>query len=118
MRQGVFVYLSGPITANHGRSVEQNVANAVQFYWRLLRAGIPAFCPHLSGAFPSAFEIDYETWIAYDLAVIDRCTHVLMLPHWEQSAGAMRERAYAEARGIPVAANDSELLHMLAEVPR
>lgn len=114
MRKDVFVYLSGPITAKHGRSVEQNVADAAEFYWKLLRAGIPAFCPHLSGLFPTAFSIDYETWIAYDFAIIDRCTHVLMLPRWETSDGAKRERDYATERGIPVAHTDAELLAMVA----
>lgn len=109
MRRDVFVYLSGPITAKHGRTVEQNVADAVAAYLDCMRAGVPAFCPHLSGAFPSAFEIDYETWIDYDLAVIDRCTHVVMLPRWETSSGAVREKAYAESIGKPVVFSPAEL---------
>lgn len=103
MRSDIFVYVSGPITAKGGFSVEENVAAAVKVYLSLLRRGIPTFCPHLSGAFPSAFsDVDYETWLAYDLAVISRCTHVLLMPRWEQSAGAIRERAYAESIGVPV----------------
>lgn len=97
-----FVYLSGPITAKHGYSVEENVVSALRIYLACLRANIPAFCPHLSGAFPSAFDVDYETWLAYDFAVIARCSHVLMLPRWEQSAGAVRERDYAEGLGVPI----------------
>jgi hypothetical protein len=102
MNTNVFVYLSGPITAKHGYSVEENVAAAVKIYLECLRQGIPTFCPHLSGAFPSAFDVDYETWLAYDFAVIDRCSHVVMLPRWKSSTGAQRERAYAEARGLPI----------------
>lgn len=114
MKRDVFVYLSGPITAKHGYSVEQNVASAVKVYLRCLRLGIPAFCPHLSGAFPSAFEIDYETWLAYDFAVIDRCTHVVMLPRWQSSAGAVREREYAQQRGIPCFASLDEFTSIAA----
>lgn len=102
MRLDAFVYLSGPITATPERSIEQHVASAVDVYWQLLRRGVPAFCPHLSAAFPTAFLIPYEEWMAYDLIVIGRCTHVLMLPGWETSRGAARERTYAQEIGIPV----------------
>lgn len=103
MRSDVFLYLSGPITAKHGYSVEENVAAALKIYLDCLRRGLPAFCPHLSGGFPSAFsDVDYETWLAYDFAVIDRCTHVVLLPRWGHSSGAVREADYARQRGIPL----------------
>lgn len=98
MRNDLFVYLSGPITAKHGRSVEDNVALAIKAYWQCLKAGIPAFCPHLSAAFPSAHsDVPYEAWLSYDFAVIDRCTDIVMLDHWSQSEGAVRELDYARA---------------------
>lgn len=103
MRTDLFVYLSGPMTAKHGYTIEENVAAGVRWYLDCLRRGIPAFCPHLSGAFPSAWTaLPWESWLAYDFAVIDRCTHVLMLPRWEQSAGAVKEFEYATAIGKPV----------------
>ena len=103
MRRDVFVYISGPMTAKHGYTVEENVAAGLRAYLDCLKRGIPAFCPHLGGAFPSAWsEVDWATWLEYDLAVIDRCTHVLMMPRWETSAGAVKERAYAELKGVPV----------------
>jgi hypothetical protein len=114
--QNAFVYISGPITAKNGRTVEQNVFEALHVYLRLLKAGIPAFCPHLSAAFPSGWtDVDYETWMAYDFAVIDRCTHVLMLPTWEGSAGARRELDYANAKRIPVLFSEADLLNALKE---
>lgn len=111
MRRDVFVYLSGPITAKDGVSVEENVAAALRVFLECINAGIPAFCPQLTGAFPSAHaDVDYEAWMAYDFAVIDRCTHMLMLPRWQYSDGAKREMAYAHARGIPVATSLAQLL--------
>lgn len=105
-----FVYLSGPITAKHGYSIEENVAAAVRVYLDCLKAGIPTFCPHLSAAFPSAHaDVPYEAWMDYDFAVIDRCTHVLMLPRWAASAGAVREMEYAKAKGIPAFFSLAEL---------
>ena len=106
----MFVYISGPMTAKHGFMVEENVAAGVRVFLECLRRGIPAFCPHLSGAFPSAWaDINWETWLNYDLAVIDRCTHVLMMPRWQTSAGAKKEYEYAIAIGKPVIASLDEL---------
>jgi hypothetical protein len=102
VRSGVLVYLAGPITAKDGVSVEQNVASALAVYFDCVRRGIPAFCPQLTAAFPSAFAIDYETWMAYDFAVLDRCTHLLLLPRWDTSAGAQREMVRAAERKLPI----------------
>lgn len=103
MHRDVFLYLSGPITAKHGRSIEENVARAVDVYLRCLHLGLPAFCPHLSAIFPSAhLSVAYQVWMEYDFAVIDRCTHVVTLPHWEQSTGAVQEVEYARRWKIPV----------------
>jgi hypothetical protein len=107
----VFVYLSGPMTAKEGYLVEENVTAGLRAYLACLRAGVPAFSPHIGGAFPSAWaEIPWETWLAYDYAVIDRCTHVVMLPRWESSRGAIAERAYAIQQQIPVVDSLDEFL--------
>lgn len=102
MKSGVLVYLSGPITATEGYSVADNVASALAVFLECTRLGMPSICVQLGAAFPAAFAIDYETWMAYDFAVIDRCTHMLMLPRWETSSGAKREADYAHRIGLPV----------------
>ena len=110
MRRDLFVYISGPMTAKDGRTVEQNVADGVAAYLDCIRRGIPAFSPHLCGGFPSAWSaVPWETWLDYDYAVIDRCTHVLMMPRWETSAGAVEECRYARERGVPVVFSVDEL---------
>jgi len=111
MRRDVFVYLSGPITAVNGWTIERNIRAASMVYYDLLNRGIPAFCPHSSAFDPRAFaDVPYDVWLEYDCAVIDRCTHLLMLPRWEQSQGAMREKAYAEAHGKRIILSHIELL--------
>lgn len=111
MRADRFVYISGPMTANAERSIEANVAAGFRVYCDLLKAGIPAFCPHLSGIFPTAWSLlTHAEWIAYDKAVIDRCTHVLMMPGWMSSKGARIEYRYALRAGKPVVFSIQELI--------
>lgn len=103
MKKSVLVYISGPMTAKDGRTMEQNTADGVAVYLELLRRGIPAFSPHLSGAFPSAWTaMSHQEWIEYDYAIIDRCTHLLMMARWETSTGAKLEFEYAMDRRTPV----------------
>lgn len=89
MNRDVLVYISGPMTAKDGYTIEENTAAGVRVYLDLLRRGLPAFSPHLSGAFPSAWSaLSHADWLAYDFAIIDRCSHVPMMPRWESSVGA------------------------------
>jgi hypothetical protein len=114
VRRDVFVYLSGPITPKNGRTAERNAADALAVHLRLVKDGIPSFCPHLCGMFPSAWtDVSYDQWMAYDLAVLDRCTHVLMLDGWRESAGADLEVRYAVDRGMPIAFSEDELYQLL-----
>ena len=107
VRRDLFVYLSGPMTAAHGYRVEDNVAAGLRVFFDCVARGIPAFSPHLSGAFPS--NISWAHWLKYDCAVIDRCTHVLLLPRWETSTCARVERDYARTIGTPVITSLEEL---------
>ena len=113
MRSDVFVYISGPITAKDGYIVEENVAVGVRTFLDLIQLGIPAYSPQMTAAFPSAFNISWERWMEYDYAVIRRCTHMLMLPRWVWSKGAIREKEYAKSIGLPIAYSIDDLLKML-----
>lgn len=65
MNKDVLVYISGPMTAKDGYTIEENTAAGVRVYLDLLRRGIPAFSPHLSGAFPSAWSaLSHAEWLA------------------------------------------------------
>lgn len=114
MKTNVLVYISGPMTANDGRTIEQNTADGVAVFLDLLQRGIPAFSPHLSGAFPSAWTaLTHQQWIDYDFAIIDRCTHMLMMPRWKKSKGASLEFEYAMDRRTPIAFSVEELVEQL-----
>jgi hypothetical protein len=113
MMRREYVYLSGPISARNGYSLEANVAAALDVYLECLRLGILAFCPHLIAGYPSHLGIPYDVWMEVDLATIDRCTALLMLDRWDTSPGAIREKAYAESKGLPVYFTVAELDHAL-----
>lgn len=104
MRSGILVYISGPITPKNGRTLEENVAAGVEVYRFLLLRGIPAILPHFNCLLPDRGEfLHYDQWMAYDYRLLDRCTHILMMPGWEQSAGACLELAYARGPARPLA---------------
>ena len=109
VQRDLFVYLSGPITAAYGYSVKDNVAAGLRVFFACVARGIPAYSPYASVALQSARDIPWAQWLAVDYAVIDRCTHVLMLPRWETSAGAVAERAYATQIGKPILTSLEEL---------
>lgn len=104
MRKDVLVYISGPMTANGQRTIEEHTAAGVKAFLTIMQHGVPAFCPHLCGGYPSVWTaLTHEEWVQYDLAIIDRCTHMVMIGDWRESKGAMREYDYAIGKGLPVA---------------
>lgn len=113
MNKNVLVYLSGPITPKEDWFPEDNVLQAFKVHMQLVKLGIPNICVHLVGAFPSAWHIDWRTWLDFDLALIERCTHMLMLERWQASSGAVEERERALELRIPVAYSVVELLQMV-----
>lgn len=118
MRRDVLVYLSGPMTqyADDGPTIEQNLAAAIAEHHRLLRAGVPNICPHLSGLAPSAWTaLTPEQWLDYDEVIINHCTHMLMLPHWQLSKGARHEWQYAVSRRMPVAHTMLDLMGLIID---
>lgn len=101
------LYLSGPYAAAYGRSVDANVAVAARFAVAAWRAGWAALCPHLNTwGFEHFADLSHRDWVTGDLAFLERMTPgrdaVLMLPHWEQSAGATLERAMARLCGLTI----------------
>lgn len=95
----MLLYLSGPITPRNGYTFEQNREVIEPIFFECIRMGIPAFAPHFQ---PQGAMIGYETWMEYDFAVLKRCTHILMCPRWQESPGALRERAFAISAGIQI----------------
>lgn len=95
------LYISGPYSPGNGRTVAQNIAVARAHAVAAARKGWMPFTPHLNTAHfeEDCPEISNDDWIEGDLAILRLLPRahaaVLMLPGWEQSAGARLERDWA-----------------------
>jgi len=99
-------YISGPYRADDIEGIQDNIYRARKVAVELWRMGYAVITPHLNtanfpgevGDNPSRHNIDY---IRGDLEIIfrlDRCKGdcVVMLPGWENSIGAKKEKQVAE----------------------
>lgn len=95
------VYLSGPITGLSEPEYTRLFARAEQHY---LTAGYEVVNPvELGKALllknPGA---SYEDFMSVDLEALRSCTAIALLVGWEDSPGALREKAEAERRGLEI----------------
>jgi NTP pyrophosphatase (non-canonical NTP hydrolase) len=93
-------YVAGPLTGSG--SLPSNVRRAIDAAERLRRGGLIPFVPHLFAttwevAYP---DLDYEDWMALDLAWLDVCDVLVRLAG--PSKGADREERRARELGIPI----------------
>jgi len=92
-------YLAGPYRG----AVRHNIREAEYWAAECAKRGIFFFCPHLNSAFMSegAYpDAPAEFWLEMDKLIVAKCERVLMLPAWEDSAGAKEENALATRRAI------------------
>jgi hypothetical protein len=105
----IVVYLAGPYTGpTHDHrsylAIERHIMQAREAAAWCVQQGYGFFCPHLHSAHFECITPDAppEYWYALDLRFLPVCDAVLLLPGWEQSQGALREKAEAERLGLPV----------------
>lgn len=99
----MLVYVAGPYTAKDGRSVDDNIEAARAVAVKLWEKGHAVICPHQNTA---NFELDckatYEDYLRGDLVMLARCDAIVMVEGWEDSAGAVKELAFARDVDMPV----------------
>jgi hypothetical protein len=108
------IYIAGPISKG---DLCENINQANRAFRVLALAGLSPLVPHWSAfsggamvaptsgavfamASAAGCDLPHETWIAIDLAFVERSDAVLRLPG--ESKGADMEVEHARARGIPV----------------
>ena len=88
------IYISGPISGLPDGNRPAFAEMAVT--WR--SKGWEVVNPH--DPFTADAEESWEGYMRKDLAALLTCTHIVMLPEWEQSRGAQLEKLVADAVGI------------------
>jgi hypothetical protein len=96
------VYLAGPMTPAAGRTLQQNIDQAVTTLRYLTQRRIAAICPQLTAAVQTLDDVPYEDWMACDFVLLRACRAMLVLPGWDTSAGTKREIVAAGDAGVPV----------------
>jgi len=93
----------------------KNIETARDVAVHLWQMGAAVICPHANTSFFDGSCPD-ERWLGGDLELLARCDGVVMLPGWEQSAGAVGEWQAAQNHGLQVFYwKDGESIHRLQE---
>lgn len=99
------VYVAGPYRAKTHYEVELNVRQAEAASIELWQMGYAVICPHKNTAHFDNLAPD-EIWLEGDLEIIKRLqAHtdiMVMLPGWENSEGALKEKEIAEFRHFDI----------------
>lgn len=95
------IFISGPYRGSCEWDVAQNIHRAEAVAIECWKRGWAVFCPHKNTAFFGGILPD-TVWLDADLAILERCDAICMVPGWEKSSGAKAERYTAIKLGIPV----------------
>ena len=97
------VYIAGPYSAPTPAGIKQNINNAEAAAVLLMMDGFAPFTPHLNTAGFEGYDcLEYEWFMATDLAWLPFADVVYFLSNWADSPGAVREMQRAKELGIPV----------------
>lgn len=105
-----YIYLSHPITKNNPF---HNVNRAVRYAAYLHEKGYVVMVPGLSVLYDMIHPTEYEEYMRWDFAWIERCDCLIRLSG--ESAGADREVKYALSLGIPVFMGTKNFLMYMVE---
>jgi hypothetical protein len=102
------LYISGPFGTkvderDDYHSIDRNILTASEYSLAAARKGWAPFTPHKNtGGFQHVKDVSMEFWMEVCLEFVRRSDAILMLPRWEKSEGAIREKQIAIVHGIPV----------------
>lgn len=101
------IYLASPYTHKDPAVMEARYLAVCDSLVELMQEGKVVVspivhCHHLAVNY--ALPRSHDFWLAYDLAILDRCDElfVLKLPGWGDSKGVTAEIAHAKLKNIPI----------------
>jgi hypothetical protein len=93
--------VAGPMSAPDGWQWEQNIRNAEQVGFTLIKLGASAVVPQTMGRFFRG-TLSHEAWMDADLSLLKRCDACVVLPKWEESTGTRLEVRFCRDNEIPM----------------
>jgi hypothetical protein len=96
------IYIAGPYRSKWG--LPGRIINIIKarrwakLYWR---CGYAVICPHSNSALMDGVVPDI-LFLNGGLEILKKCDMVVMIPGWEKSEGAIKEREFALKVGVPV----------------
>ena len=99
-KRSVLLYVAGPYSAGHGRTVAENTYNASRVarkYWLL---GYSVLCPH-TVTIGCEDAIDYASALEGTLEMLKRCDGAVFMHNWQQSGGSILEHNHCRQVGKP-----------------
>ncbi len=98
------IYIAGPFVGKNNAEIQQNINAAVdasRYIQDVWPDELCPVCPHTNfGGLELMGTCTQDQIMGMCIALLGKCDAILMLPGWEDSRGAVRERDYAEERGI------------------
>ena len=95
------IYLSGPITDNPDFFNDFRIAEEI-VHTRFASAVVVNPARTSEGISCLDGYAPYEVYMMMDIAMLDHCTAIVMLPGYEKSAGAVQELTYATLHGLKI----------------
>ena len=95
------VYISGPYRAPTIWGMKQNIRRAEEYAIKWWSLGYAVICPHSNTNFFDGACKD-SVWLEGDLEILSRCDICVMIPGWQTSEGAKKERDFAGEKGLEI----------------
>jgi hypothetical protein len=97
------VYTAGKYRAPDINGIRVNVLRAEAIAMKYWMKGYGVICPHKNSYLIDNNKIPERTILGADLEMIRRCIDIMvMIPGWEESAGAIEEHTLAKELGLKI----------------